>query len=100
MSVPWFVSEASTVAGFAIGLSPKLIPTSDSIRCLVLVSCSDTGGGQDDKADGSADDEAVGSGLDCSASTVEEGDGSLDSDAEPESNVEPDLDKHFVLQLK
>ena len=93
------MSEVSTVAGLAIGLSQKVIPTSDPIRCLVLVSCSDTGG-QDDEADGSADDEAVGSGLDSSASTVEEGDGSLDSDAEPESNVEPDLDKHFVLQLK
>ena len=103
MSVPWFVSEASTVAGFAIGLSPKVIPTSDSIRCLVLVSCSETGG-QDDEADGSADDEVVGSGLDCSASRVDRG---LDSSAsaveecvELEINVEPDLDKHFDLQLK
>ena len=63
MSLTWFVYEASTVAGLTIGISPKVIPTSDYIRCLILVSCSDTGGGQDEKADGSADDEAVGSGL-------------------------------------
>ena len=48
LHLPWLVSPEISCPAEAldIGLTPNVIPASDSKRCLVLWSCSVDGGGQ------------------------------------------------------